>query len=978
MNYRKVLLLLYCSVISLMGSAQKGTFYLETSQKKHWVDSVFNQLSPKERLGQLFVVAAYSNKDQNHVERTLDLVCNYGIGGLCFFQGGPMRQANLANLYQANARVPLMISMDAEFGLAMRIDSTMRFPRQMTLGAIKDEHMIYDMGEEIARQFKRIGMHINLAPVIDVNNNPLNPVISNRSFGEDKIAVARKGIYYMQGMQNHGVMANGKHFPGHGDTDMDSHLSLPVIHKSAAGMDSLELYPFKKLMHEGLQSVMVAHLFIPAYDSTKNMPTTLSPKVVNGLLKKDLNFKGLVFTDALNMKGVSSFYEPGKVDIKALLAGNDVLLYSEDVPRALTEIEKAIQAKEISQEEIDLRVKKILSAKYWCGLNHYQPVNLSHLYQDLNTPQADFLNRRLFEGAITVLKNKNNLIPLRRLDTLRIASVVVGDSANVPFSVMLGNYTAVDAYKMDKNANRQALDSLLNQLKKYNTVILSIHNTTIAAAKNYGITDGMINLIQGLKSTPNLILDVFGNPYTLSKLKGLENISCVILSYEGTGEMMNASAQCIFGGISASGRLPVTINKDFKIGDGLNTAAPFRLKYTLPEETGLSSSWFYRIDSIARDAIEKKATPGCQILVAKQGKVIYYKSFGYHSYVTSPAVKNSDIYDLASITKVASTTMGLMKVYEEGKVSFDKKIIKYLPALKRTNKKDILFRDMVTHQAGLQSWIPFWKSTVVKGEPSPLIYNKQKNSLFSVRVSEELYMKNSYIDTMWEKIYDSPVSKEKKYLYSDLGFILTKEIVEKEAKVPIDSLVKTEFYKPLGLSTMGFYPRNRFPLTRIVPTELDNNFRKQLVHGDVHDPAAAMFGGISGHAGLFSNANDMAILMQMLLNKGQYGGVKYLKPTTIEEFTRQQFPKNRRGIGFDKPEPDKTKSSPTSPLASLKTFGHQGFTGTCFWVDPEHELIYIFLSNRVHPDAENEKLGKLNVRTNIQQLIYEAIKESAE
>jgi beta-N-acetylhexosaminidase len=897
--------------------------------------------------------------------------CN--IGGLCFFQGGPVRQANLTNYYQSLAKVPLMISIDGEWGLAMRLDSTIRFPRQMTLGAMPNEQMIYSMGVEIARQCKRIGIQVNLAPVMDINNNPLNPVISVRSFGENKFNVARKGILYMQGMQDNGVMANAKHFPGHGNTDSDSHLSLPVLKQCKAMIDTLELYPFRQAIAKGLSSMMVAHLYVPCYDSTLNTASTLSKKIVTDLLKRDLGFKGLIFTDALNMKGVSAYYTPGRLDVKALLAGNDVLLYSEDVPTAIVEIDKAIENKEISQDEIDQHVKKILAAKYWMGLNKYKPINLKNLYQDLNTSNAQYLDQQLFESSITLLRNNNAILPLKNLEKLNIASVIIGDSVNVPFNKMLANYSPLSTFKLSKDATKESIDSMQKALSIYNLVIVSIYNTNINATKNYGITDAMNMFIESMKSKTKVVVDVFGNPYTLSKLTSAENVDGLLMSYEGTEQSQSMSAQIIFGGVAARGNLPVTASKAFKIGDGLHTETPIRMKYTMPEELNIRTAKLQRIDTIINNAIAKGAMPGCQVLVAKDGKVIYNKSYGYQTYKKEQAVLNTDIYDIASITKIASTTMGLMKLYDDGNIDLNKKLSKLLPELKFTNKKNIVFRDMLTHQAGLQSWIPFWTSTVSNGVLMDNLYKAAASKDYPTRVAEGIYLKKGYSDTIWSKIIKSPLGEKGKYVYSDLGFITTKKIVEKQSKEPIDKFVRNTFYAPLGLSTMGFLPLTRFNKKRIVPTEDDTKFRKQLLQGDVHDPAAAMMGGIAGHAGIFSNANDLAILMQMLLQNGEYGGRRYLKETTVAEFTKQQFPKNRRALGFDKQESDPNKSGPVCKSASAKTFGHQGFTGTCVWVDPEYNLVYVFLSNRVNPDADNEKLVKMNVRTDVQQAIYNAI-----
>ena len=949
-----------------------------------WVDSVFRTLSADDRIAQLFMVAAYSNKDQQHVDQINNLVSNYNIGGLIFFQGGPMRQAMLTNMYQSKARTPLLISIDAEWGLAMRLDSTIRFPKQMTLGALKDNTLVYKMGAEIARQCKRLGVHVNFAPVVDVNNNPNNPVINNRSFGESKTNVSEKGVAYMKGMQDNGVLANAKHFPGHGDTDTDSHKALPIIKHSRAEMDTLELFPFRALIDSGLGSMMVAHLYIPSYDTTKNLASTLSKNIVTECLQDDLCFQGLIFTDALNMKGVSSFFEPGIVDVKALLAGNDVLLFSEDVPRAIKEIKRAILKKEISQEEIDRRVKKILSVKFWAGLNHYVPVDLENLYTDLNLPSANFLDYRLFESSLTLLKNKSNLVPFIRLDTLRLAAVALNDSAPNAFQKMLGMYAPIDLYQLPKDAPAVKLDTLLKKLSGYNAVFVSVHGTNTNPEKNFGITAQTIAAVSALQQKTKVILSVFGNPYCLSKIISAENSDVVLMGYEDLELPQGLAAQLLFGAIPASGRLPVTATGSFKLGDGISTSGGLRLKYTFPEEVNIRTKDLLRIDSLALRAIQQEATPGCQILVAKNGKVIYYKSFGFHTYPQNFVlrdkplpVNNTDLYDIASVTKVAASSLAVMKLYEEGKIDLDKKLPRYLPELKNSNKNEIGIRDMLCHRAGLQSWIPFWMNTVKDGKLMKEYYRASPEQNFSTRVAQNLYIRNDYPDTIWEQIISSQVKDGAKYVYSDLGLMITKKIVERVQPLRFDSMVTKNFYSPLGLSTMGYQPRAHFPLDRIVPTENDIKFRKQLLQGDVHDPGAAMLGGISGHAGLFSDANDLAILMQMLLNKGDYGGTKYFNPGTVTEFTRQQFPEseNRRGIIFDKPETDFTKVSPAARDASPKSFGHTGFTGTCIWADPESELIFIFLSNRVNPEATVNKLADLNVRTNIQQAVYDAMKK---
>jgi beta-N-acetylhexosaminidase len=945
------------------------------STDTRWADSVFKTLSPDERIAQLFMVAAYSNKDNTHVKEIKKLVDQYKIGGLIFFQGGPVRQAVLSNCYQSCSKVPLLIAMDAEWGLAMRLDSTTKFPRQMTLGAIQNDSLIYEMGVEIARQTKRLGMQVNFAPDIDINNNPLNPVIGNRSFGENKLNVTKKALMYMKGMQDNHVLACGKHFPGHGDTDSDSHKTLPTIKSSRARLDTLELYPFKELIAQGLGSMMVAHLSIPALDTTPNQASTLTKRIVTGLLKDTLGFKGLIFTDALNMKGVSKFYKPGEVEVKALMAGNDVLLFPEDVPTGINEIKAAIARGDISQDDIDKHCMKILLVKQWAGLNHYSKVKLKNLTNDLNTPQAELINRKLTEASLTLLQNKNNIIPLQHLDSTKIASLTLGYKDLNIFQQTLSNYAPVTHFGIDKDAKQPAFDSVLTQLKNYDLVIVHINNTNNKPDKNFGLTTQVMSMLKAVMKQSKVIVNVAANPYILAKMDSLQFADGVIMSYEDNDYSESYSAQLIFGGIAAQGKLSVTASEYFKQGMGIETKA-IRFKYTIPEEVGADSKALSHIDSIALKGIKDKVYPGCEILVAKNGKVIYQKSFGYHTYENKIKVKNDDIYDIASVTKIAASTLSVMKLVDEGKINLDEHLCSYLPQLEGSNKQNMVIREMMTHQAGLKDWIPFWMKTVNKdGSYKEGIYNKTPNDFFTKRVANDLYINNNYEDTIYKQIIESPIKDVGKYVYSDLGYYFLKKIIEDQTKNALNVYVQKTFYSPLGLTTMGYKPMARFDLNRIPPTEFDAKFRKQLVHGDVHDQGAAMLGGVGGHAGLFSDANDLAVLMQMYMNKGEYGGVRYIDSATVSEFTRCQYCKtNRRGIGFDKPETNRDKESPVTSLASPESFGHTGFTGTMVWVDPASQLVYVFLSNRVYPDADDNKLAKSGIRTKIQEVIYEVVK----
>ncbi len=942
--------------------------------KYPWADSVFNSLTLDEKIAQLLVVRVNYNKTYGRNDLITELVEKYHIGGLTFFGGEPVTQAKLTNYWQGLSKTPLLISIDAEWGLGMRLSNAISFPYQMTLGAIQDDSLIYEMGSEVAKQCRRLGIQANFAPVVDINSNVANPVIGCRSFSEDKFRVAQKGIAYMSGLQQNGVLATAKHFPGHGDTDSDSHYTLPIVSHSKERVDSLELYPFTKLIENGLGGIMVAHLYFPAYESKKNTATTLSHNVVTKLLKEKLNFDGIVVTDALDMKGVTKYYKPGNIEVKAFQAGNDILLLPVDVPKAIAKIKRAVAKGKISILDIDERCRKILKTKEKLGLNKYQDVVIENIYEDINNFEAKYLNRKLYEAAITLVKNENSIIPLQKLDTLKIASVSIGIESISDFQKMMNNYAKIDNFTIPKEPTGDELSSLLSKLADYNLVIVGIHNTSIYPSRKFGITQKTINFVDSLKNQNKVILDVFASAYSLAYFEDTENIEAIIVSYQENEISMDVSAQLIFGGVGAKGKLPVTASRTFPLNSGIETF-PIRLKYTAPEEFNISKTAIDKIDSAANYGIEIGAYPGCQILAAKDGKIFYNKSFGHFTYDKNNAVENSDIYDLASITKIAATTIAMMKLVDDNIVDIDQKVSKYVPYLLNTNKEDIILRELMAHQARFQAWIPYFESTILENGPNPEIYHKSISEEFPTRVAENLYIEKYYMFDIFDSIITSPLREYDEYKYSDLGFYLLMQVLENTTNRPFELYLQENFYELLGLSNLGFLPRNNFDLTDIVPTENDTIFRMQLLQGDVHDPGAAMLGGVCGHAGLFSNASDLAIIMQMLLQNGSYAGVNYLDSALVSEFTRIQFPlnDNRRGIGFDKPLHIYEEEGPTCEAVSDLSFGHSGFTGTYVWADPENNLIYVFLSNRVCPDASNMKIIDENIRTNIHKLFYEAI-----
>lgn len=982
---KNLLFLFLCTLITIQHlKAQINAAPALLNEQKRWVDSVFTSLTPDERIAQLIMVAAVSDvkravidpKTSNpaYVEK---LIRENKVGGVVFFQGGPVPQARLTNHFQSVSKVPLLVAMDAEFGLAMRIDSTVRYPYQMTLGAIQGHNnLIYDMGAQLAKQARRLGVHINFAPVADVNNNPNNPVISFRSFGENKYKVADKAIAYMRGMQENGLLTSAKHFPGHGDTGTDSHFDLPLIAHDVNRLDSLELYPFRALISNGLSGMMVAHLSIPALDKTPNLPSTLSKPIVTDLLKEKLGFGGLIYSDAMNMKGVTKFFPNGKADAMGLEAGMDVLEFTEDINKTIAEIKKSIAEGHISQAEIDRRCRKVLEAKAWVGLNHYQPVDLQNLYEDLKPKAAELTNRLLTEKALTVLKNDNDLLPLRNLDSLKIASVSIGADAITTFQQTLSLYTTVDHFTIPAKPTEAQLTELKAKLSAYNLLLIGVHLGSISPKTSYGLTEPMNNLLYDLTTTKRSVVSVFGNPYALNKIKNPEAAKSLIMAYQLTPYTQDLTAQLIFGAIPAEGKLPVTVNNAFPYNAGINTPYIGRLKYTIPEEIGIDSRLITaRIDSIANLAIDKKATPGCVVQLAKDGKVFFRKAYGKHTYESPQTVKLTDLYDLASVTKITASTLALMSLWDQKKFDLDATMKDYLPDFKKSNKADLPWRKVLTHSAGLKAFIVLWKEAQNDdGSWKKKTFSTTRSDKYPTSVvGDSLFIYKDYDKTIFKSIRDSPLNAKEGYVYSDLSFILYPQIVKSLSGEDFETYLKNHYYHKLGANTLTFNPKRFFKPEDIVPTERDTFFRMTQLHGQVHDEAAAMLGGLSGHAGLFGDANDVMKVWQMYLQRGYYGGQQLLSKDVLIEFTRYQYPEieNRRGIGFDKPTFKHTGNAPR--YASPSSFGHTGYTGIMTWADPAWNLNYVFLSNRVYPTRNNNKISELNIRTAIMDVVYEAL-----
>ncbi|TAJ14954.1 beta-N-acetylhexosaminidase [Marinilabiliaceae bacterium JC017] len=976
---KKSLLIVLAICLSMAGWGQPGkqevTSPFYEGLNSQWVDSVYQSLSLDEQIAQLFWVTVYADGNPVNQTRATNLIKKYHPGGIIFFKSTPAKMIAMSNYLQSLSKVPLVVSIDGEWGLGMRLDSTISFPYQMTLGALENDSLIYCMGREIGRQMKRVGIHVNLAPVVDVNNNPNNPVIGKRSFGENAFNVARNSLAYMQGLQDEHIIAVAKHFPGHGDTEVDSHKGLPKITHDRQRLEGVDIFPYKILIEKGLTGVMTGHLEVPALETQKGVPASLSASIIKDILKDELKFQGLVITDAMNMRGVKIAGKPGVVDARALIAGNDIIEFTEDLGKAIAQVKLALKQGTITSTEIETKCRKALAAKYWCGLTQYQPVSLNNLEGDINTPTAECLKRQLYEQSLTVLKNDKNLLPFKELDKYQSAVVTLGRKSNI--DQFVNRYEEIPHIHAGKVSDAEAF---LKKTAAYNRFIVVVER-----ASDVSRSANLQKIFNSLINKENCVVVYMDNPYKLKTLGAVNKATSLILTYECNETTRDLATQLIYGGIGASGRLPVSIGTIFSAGDGVNVKGLGRLKYTMGEELGLDSRYIIpRVDSIALQGIAEGAFPGCCVLVAKDGNVIFNKGYGFHTYDNKIATTNTDIFDLASVTKITGPLPLIIKACDQGWIDPDKPFSTYWSDwqkgfLKRSNKAAITLREVLAHQAGLKPYLSYYSLSMKAGKYLPKYYKLSKEPGYSLEIDDHLYLADKFKKKIYKTIRKSAVEVPGHYKYSGLSFMIYPELLADFYGENYEEALYDNFYKPLGASTLRYNPMHSFSKNRIIPTEYDANFRHQWVHGHVHDEAAATLGGVSGNAGLFATANDLAKLMQMYLNGGEYGGEVFFSKPTMEAFTKVQFPEdgNRRGMGFDKPlfgndTLSLAKAYP-APGVSAESFGHSGFTGTFVWMDPQTRLLYIFLSNRVYPSRDNRKIYELNIRPSIQQVFYDAL-----
>lgn len=928
-----------------------------------WAQKTLEGLTTEEKIAQLCFLRSSSLRNKEEEAKIAQWVKKYGIGGITFFKGKATDMKALGEKYQKISKVPLLYSIDGEWGASMRLTDMPKYPWMMTLGAITDDRMVYKMASQMAKEFRSLGIHMNLAPDIDVNNNPNNPIINSRSFGENKYNVARKGISYMKGLQDNGVMACGKHFPGHGDTDMDSHLTLPRLNFNRERLDSIEHFPFIKLIDAGISSIMIAHLDIPKITGKESLPASVSQIIVDSILRQEFGYTGLVMTDGLAMKGVQDYYNNGRLELEALKAGNDVLLLPQNMKAVIDTVLWGIENGEYSMEALNNSCKKVLLMKGHLGLD-----TTTAIIDSTSVEEAQLLKQTLMEKAFTVVKNEDEILPFQDLENKDFAWLSFGDKTNLDIMKKQMLFYADFSHKhFGKSAK---LSQVVNWFKQQSgkQIVISIHKSDANPWKSYKLTDVEHAILSKVKEEEAHLM-IFSNPYSVRNHPGLNDFKSISVAYQNNKEALLTSPQFLFGGLSPQGKLPVGLSEDFPESTGETYQAIPILHQVNPLKYGLKENDFDRVDSIINYSINHKAIPGCQLLVAKDGEIIFNRSYGFQTYEKKAKIDNQSIYDIASITKVTASIPTLMHLYEENKFTLTDRLGQLYKKYKKTNKADLTFQDILTHQARLKPWIPFYQNTLTENSKrDTAVYSSQKTELFSVPVAQGIYMNHHYLDSIQYWISSSELRDNSEYKYSDLGYYILQDFVENKHHLKLETFPRSYFYKPIGAYSLQYKPENK---SRIVPSEKDTYFRHQTLKGEVHDMGAAMLGGVGGHAGLFSSASDLAKIMQMYLQKGTYGNRQYFESSTIDTFTACQFCEdgNRRGLGFDKPLLEEG-SGPTSELASNKSFGHTGFTGTMAWADPENGMIFIFLSNRTYPSMDNKKLMKWDVRTKLQGEFY--------
>ena len=957
----------------------------QSPEARAWADSVYATLTERQRVAQLMCPKVVTARGANTLAQVRSLVKNEGVGALLFTEGTAAEHAEAINLAQELARVPVLITADGEWGPAMRVSDIASFPRNMALGAISNDSLIYDYGRETARQCLALGMTVNFAPVADVNSNPRNPVIGSRAFGDDPDNVTRKVCAYSRGLEDGGMQSVAKHFPGHGDTESDSHKTLPYVGRSMEQLEQVELVPFRGYVNSGLSGVMVGHISVPAIDKS-GIATSLSPKTYD-LLRKKLGFQGLIYTDAMGMKGAVD--PKGRNNaLMALRAGADVIECS-NAHTDIAAIMAALKSGKLKRSVIEDRCKRVLAYKYALGLTRPYTVDAGQARAIGNDATADAVNRNLVAASMTCLVNRDNLLPLRDLDERSIAVVCLGKPADNAFPAYCRRYARCTVF----NAPNGALTAAqLKQIKKYNTVIIGAFNHKAATKTAFDT----------LAKLPGAVGVLFNGPLRdTSFLSPSTKCQAVIEAYDNTALAGEYAAQAVFGGIRTDGRTPVAIPGIAESGDGI-VLPKTRLGYTTPAARGYGAWLTDSIDSICNDIIARGGTPGIQVVVAKGNDIIVDGAYGKLD-KNGPEVNNETMYDLASVSKALGTLPGIMMAVDSGYMDIDTPISQYIPGMRRDDKKDLLVKEFLFHETGMPPAIsPYdivFDTTTFKGRlikpkkdadhPTWIMPDAwghkdaklRKDLVSTVRtetfdrpIARGMWGSQATTDTLMNIIYGQKLRANKNYRYSCLNFCLLKDAEERATGVPHDKWADTRLWEPLGAWSITYNPAdNGFDVSNIAPTEVDTYLRRQHLQGYVHDETAAFLGGVSGNAGLFANAGDLAKICRMWLNGGTYGGDTLMSPGVVKLFTTTKSPTCHRGLGFDKPNTERPEWSSTIEEAGPQVYGHTGYTGPVFWVDPKNDIIFIFLTNRVNPTRDSKIFNASGVRGKLFRQVLRAL-----
>jgi beta-N-acetylhexosaminidase len=860
--------------------------------KDVWVDSVFQKMTIAEKIGQIFMITVSTNQDANDLNDVVNRIETNHFGGILFTAGKTLKQATLTNKYQSVSNVPLVIAFDGVSGLGTQLDSVIRFPSALALGSIADDSLLFDLGRDVARQMKLMGIHLNFLPANLADNPNTTPSLT---FGADRVRVTSKTLLYQRGLESEGVLSCAKYFPIQGLSVSEAGKGLPAVTLS---VDSTQAYPFKMLIKNQLPALMPAAADLPLFYSRKKTAlknlfssSALTSAFAGKWIRENMDYDGLIMVDVDKMSGPSNKFSPGDAEVFAFQAGNDMLVTSGNVAAAIRKMKKLLRQQKALVPQLEASVKKILALKYDAGLAHRAPVETETLLPRLITAESRILQQKIYRSTATVISNSRNTLPIQSLENKIFTCIVAGDSTKgADFNNKLSRYIPT---------------SLVNFTEKTDTLILfdpPQHQRVIIVAVFPGTTQATwLKLLASLQQSfinREVIVCDFGSPVFRPFASHFQT---VITAFSDNKPMLDNIAQLIFGGFGGDASLPVAFG-ELPAGTAVKTEPLDRLTYSFPETAGMDSRTLDQIEAVANEAIAIGATPGCHVLVARKGKVVYEKSFGHYTYEKQVPVTGETIYDLASVTKVSATLQAVMFMHEKGLIDINKKASVYLPELKQSNKKDFILKDILTHQAGLWPGLPFWAQTVRDNLYLPEFYSQTLSPEYPYLVAEKLYASRIMKDSLWNwivkaRIREKPDRTPFDYRYSDMGFYILQRLAEKILNQPMQDFLAQNLYEPLGAYTTGYLPLVRFPVHRIAPTEMDKLFRRTLLIGTVHDQGAAMLGGAAGHAGLFSNANDLAKLGQMLLQEGHYGGIQYYKPETVRLFTQKQFNNSRRGLG---------------------------------------------------------------------------------